>query len=57
MVAKNNRQNHGFEGLKDCTDFNTNQSKKSVQSEPSVTIRDSDNMQQEINQYLTQLVK
>lgn len=56
-MKENKRQNYGFEGLKDCTDFNTNQSKKSVQSEPSVTIRDSDNMQQEINQYLTQLVK
>jgi hypothetical protein len=56
-MKENKRQNYGFEGLKDCTDFNTNQSKKSVQSEPSVTIRESDNMQQKINQYLTPMVK
>jgi type I restriction enzyme S subunit len=42
MAAKNKRQNHGFE---DFTDFNANQSKKSVQSEPSVSICDSDNNQ------------
>jgi hypothetical protein len=53
----NQCQNLGFDGLKDYTDLNILESKKSVQSASSVAIRDSDNMQAEINQYLNQLVK
>ncbi len=53
----NQSQNHLFDGLKDCTDFDPSKSKKSVLSVPSVAIRDADNMQVEINQYLNQLVK
>ncbi|OQY96964.1 MAG: hypothetical protein B6D37_00255 [Sphingobacteriales bacterium UTBCD1] len=38
--------NHGFIGLKDFTDFETSKTKKSVSSESSVAIGDSDNMQE-----------
>jgi hypothetical protein len=44
-------KNHGFDGLKDFTE------EKSVQSASSVAICDSDNVQKEIDQYLTQLAK
>ncbi len=52
-----NCQSHELEGLKDFTDLTPSKTKKSVSSSSSVRICDSDNIQAEINQYLTQLVK
>lgn len=51
-----NGLNHGLDRLRDFFDFKK-VSKKSVQSESSVAIRDSDKVQQEIEGYLKQLTQ
>ena len=53
----NNCLDHGFDGLKDFTDCKNKSHQKIREIPQSVTIRDSDNVQQEMDKYLKELLK